>query len=118
VDNGRRRRSISGIVVGMDVLLGHHEFSLGIERVRAAVLQLDETERRAARDVDRLLDGGWTGAAASAFAAAWEDWLAGAADVRVALGSIAESLVVVRRELDLADLGSVAATDRIRERLG
>ena len=102
----------------MDVLLGHHEFSLGIERVRTAVTALDETERRAARDVDRLLDGGWTGAAASAFASAWGEWLAGAAEVRLALASIAESLVAVRRELDLADLGSVAATDRVRKRLG
>lgn len=102
----------------MDVLLGHHEFEVGIGRVRAAVTALDETERRAARAVDRLLDGGWTGAAAAAFGAAWEEWLAGAADVRVALVSIADSLVVVRRELELADLGSVAATDRIRERLG
>jgi WXG100 family type VII secretion target len=102
----------------MDVLLGHHELEVGIGRVRAAVTALDETERRAARDVGRLLDGGWTGAAASAFAAAWDEWLAGASDVREALGSIAESLVVVRRELELADLGSVVATDRIRERLG
>ena len=102
----------------MDVLLGHHEFEVGIGRVRAAVTALDETERRAARDVDRLLDGGWTGAAASSFAAAWEEWLAGAAEVRVALASIAESLTAVRRELVLADLGSVAAADQIRERLG
>jgi hypothetical protein len=38
--------------------------------------------------------------------------------VRSALVSIADSLVVVRRELVLADLGSVATADRIRERLG
>ena len=102
----------------MDVSLGFHEFEVGVGRVRAAVTVLDETERGAARDVDRLLDGGWTGAAASSFAAAWEKWLAGAADVRVTLESIADSLTFARRELDLADLGPVAATHRIHERLG
>jgi WXG100 family type VII secretion target len=102
----------------MDVSLGFHEFEVGVGRVRAAVTVLDETERRAARDVDRLLDGGWSGAAADAFGAAWHDWLAGAAEVRSALDSIAGSLTVVRRELVLADAGASAATDRIRERLG
>jgi WXG100 family type VII secretion target len=102
----------------MEVSLGFHGFEVGIGRVRAAAVRLDETERRAARDVDRLLDGGWRGAAAESFCGAWEEWRAGAADVRLALGSIAESLTVVRRELVLTDLGSVAAADRIRERLG
>jgi len=102
----------------MEVSLGFHGFEVGIGRVRAAVARLDETERRAARDVDRLLDGGWRGAAAESFRVAWEEWRAGAADVRLGLGSIAESLTVVRRELVLTDLGSVAAADRIRERLG
>jgi uncharacterized protein YukE len=118
VDDAGRRPRISGILVDMDVSLGFHEFEVGVGRVRAAVTVLDETERRAARDVDRLLDGGWSGAAASSFAAAWEEWLVGAAEVRSALVSIADSLVVVRRELVLADLGSVATADRIRERLG
>ncbi len=59
-----------------------------------------ETERRATdREVDTLLDGGWSGGAARAYREGWEEWRAGCDDVLAALHTMAELITRARAEL-------------------
>lgn len=50
------------------------------------------------RDVDDLLDSGWTGASAHAFAAGWTNWKAAARDTLRALDTMADLLGVAGRD--------------------
>jgi len=91
----------------MELLLGYAALRGAAGEVRSAVDVLDETCRRSADEVERLLDGGWRGAAADAFAAAWSEWLAGAAEVRVALATISDG---IEESLRIAAAADTATT--------
>ncbi len=72
---------------------------------------LGDARREAARDVDVLLDGGWSGRAATVFAGGWEEWRHGCDEVLDALdtmASLVEQARVTQTEVD----GVVAATNR------
>jgi WXG100 family type VII secretion target len=47
---------------------------------------------RASNDIESLLDGGWSGVAATAFAAGWSQWQSGAAQLAEALARIGTAL--------------------------
>lgn len=102
---------------GMDLRLGYDVFDTVVADVCDAVDTLDGSRRRAAHEVDRLLDGGWNGAAAESFAGAWQEWCAGADQVRTALTSIVVSLEATRRELAATDGATAAASLRLLGRL-
>jgi len=106
------------MLVDMDLHLGYDVFDRVVADVRNAVDTLEKTRRRAAGDVGALLDGGWTGAAAGSFAAAWQEWLAGADQVQAALGSVVASLETSRRGVTAADASSAERTRHLLERLG
>lgn len=67
-----------------------------IDRVAA---DLREQRARAVRDVTSLLDGGWSGRAASAFASGWADWLGAADEVLDALDALAEQVRLAHTDL-------------------
>ena len=64
---------------------------------------------KVSHEVDALLDSGWTGASARAFASGWTEWKAGARNTLRALDTMAELLGVVGR--DYAD-AEVFVVDR------
>jgi WXG100 family type VII secretion target len=72
---------------------------------------------RAAGEVESLLGGGWSGTAASAFAAAWEQWRDGAAQLADALARCGSALAESAAGYDRADGESSAALNRILVRL-
>ena len=92
----------------MELLLGYAALRGAVGEVGSAVEALDETCRRSAAEVERLLDGGWQGAAADAFAAAWSEWLAGAAEVRGALASIGDGIAVSHRLAAASDAATTS----------
>lgn len=102
----------------MTICLQHDSFDAVLADVRRAVADLSETRAQADREVAGLLDGGWTGAAASSFAAGWADWVEGAAQVGSALDGLADGLVLARSELGGADDSGADSTARLRARLG
>ena len=102
----------------MELLLGYDALRVAADDVAAAVGELDGARRRSAVEVDRLLDGGWRGAAADAFAGAWADWLDGAAEVRSALASIGDAITVSERLAVTADAGSSGDLGSLHGRVG
>lgn len=81
----------------MELLLGYAALRGAAGEVGSAVEALDEACRRSATEAERLLDGGWQGAAADAFAEAWSEWLAGAGEVRAALVSVGDGIETSHR---------------------
>lgn len=102
----------------MEVVLGYAAHEAGVVRVRSALAELEETRRECGSVVASLLSGGWSGAAADSFAAAWDDWLTGADAVVAALGEIEAGLLATGALLGSADRDVAAAHDRLHERLG
>lgn len=118
VDSARRAPEIWGRVVGMELQLGYDALRVAADDVAAAVGELDGAGRRCAGEVDRLLDGGWRGAAADAFASAWSDWLAGAVEVRAALAAIGDAIATSERLATTADAGSAVDLGSLHGRVG
>jgi WXG100 family type VII secretion target len=102
----------------MDVCLEHPAFRAAVADVAAASDRLRADRDRAAHQVDVLLDGGWSGAAAAAYAEGWSDWCAGAERVLDGLVAMGRLLAAVHADLTERDLGSQSGIDRLTARLG
>ena len=92
------------------------EFHASVAEVRSAAETLSSTRARASGDVAALLDG-WHGAAATAFAEAWSDWLRSSACVESALSGLADSLALFQTDIASVDSGSAAGLDGVARRL-
>lgn len=92
------------------------EFHASVAEVRSAATELTAARTRAAGEVDLLLDG-WHGAAAAAFAEAWETWLASSREVSSGLAAFAESLDGFQTDVVQRDETAVAALRGLAERL-
>jgi WXG100 family type VII secretion target len=102
----------------MDVCLDHPAFRAAISGVDAAAERLRDDRDQVARQVDTLLDGGWSGPAATAYAASWAEWCSGAEQVLDALVAMTRLLDAVHRDLTERDLGAGSGLSRIAARLG
>ncbi len=102
----------------MDVSLEHPAFRAAVADVAAAADRLRTDRDRVTRQVDVLLDGGWSGVAAAAYAESWTDWCAGAERVLDGLVAMGRLVDAVHADLTERDLGAHAALDRLTARLG
>jgi len=102
----------------MDVSLEHPAFRAAVADVAAAADRLRTDRDRVTRQVDVLLDGGWSGAAAAAYAEGWSDWCAGAERVLDGLVDMGRLLDAVHLDLTEHDVGSQAGLTRLMARLG
>lgn len=102
----------------MDVCLEHPAFRAAVTDVAAAADRLRTDRDRVTRHVDVLLDGGWSGAAATAYAEGWADWCAGAERVLDGLGTMGRLLDAVHLDLTERDLGAQSGLARLTARLG
>ena len=100
------------------ITLDHTAFCVAVADVRRAADQLRIDRTRVAREVDALLDGSWTGPAASAYAEGWENWKAAADTVLHGLAAMGELLDAARVGLTESDSSSGSAIDRLAVRLG
>ena len=102
----------------MPIHLGYDAMALARARLREAAEQLEQARSAAGRQVERLMDGGWSGAAADAFDDAWRDWLRGAESVREALEQIELALCATQRDLTARDEDAEALLALLRGRIG
>jgi len=100
------------------ITLDHTAFCVAVADVRRAADQLRADRARVAREVDALLDGSWTGPAASAYAEGWADWKAAADTVLHGLAAMGELLDAARSDLDRSDASSYDSLALIAARLG
>ncbi len=92
------------------------EFHASVAEVRHAASSLTATRSRAADEVAVLLDG-WHGAASTAFAEAWSDWLRSSAAVESALSGLADSLHLFQSDISVVDDGAASSLSVLAERL-
>lgn len=102
----------------MTIRLEHDTVAAALADVRRAAGDLAEMRERAVGKVATLLDGGWSGAAASSFADGWADWTAAADDVTAGLHHLADALALAQHRLELQDAEVRGAVDRLVARLG
>ena len=100
------------------ITLDHPAFRATVADVRSAADHLRDDRDRVARRVDDLLDGGWQGAAATAYAEAWRDWTDGAARVLAGLEAMGRLLDAARADLVGSDEASRQSLARLTTRLG
>ncbi|GAA1478244.1 hypothetical protein GCM10009623_26900 [Nocardioides aestuarii] len=101
----------------MEIVLGYDELRAAAAEAEAVLGELTQACDRGEAEVARLLDGGWTGAAATAFADAWGDWLAGAASVRAGLAGLAAGVDTSAHVAGAADATVTTGLARLEERL-
>ena len=92
------------------------EFHASVAEVRRTADQLTRARARASGQVDGLLDT-WHGAAAQAFAEAWDDWRDAAARVATSLDGIADSLDAFQADLTATDGYAAADLEVLTGRL-
>jgi WXG100 family type VII secretion target len=100
----------------MTIRFEHPEFHASVAEVRTACAELCSARARASGEVDLLLDG-WHGAAARAFAEAWESWLTSSREVSSGLAALAEALDGFQTDLVSRDAFAGASLGRLAERL-
>ena len=102
----------------MGTLTADHEaFRDAVAGLHDAAARLTSCRDRAARSVDALL-GSWRGTASSAYAAGWDEWSAGAAQVLDGLATMATLLDAVSVDLGATDDAAAASLSRLTARLG
>lgn len=84
----------------------------------AIAARLRRDRDRASRQVETLLDGGWSGAAATAYGEGWAAWRDGADRVLDGLQATIGLLQGVERSFVSTDRDGAAAADRLAARLG
>ena len=102
----------------MELSADHPAFRSAVADVAAAADRLRSDRERVARQVETLLDGGWSGSAASAYAEGWSDWCAGADRVLDGLVAMGRLLDAVHVDLTERDLGAQSDLARLTARLG
>lgn len=111
----------------MSILIVERAFAQGRRDVEQGTERLRAERDRADRVVTGLLGGGapgagWSGTAASAYGAGWDDWRVAADEVLAGLVAMGELLAAAHAGLHLGDDASRAVLDqvsaRIVERLG
>jgi WXG100 family type VII secretion target len=102
----------------MELCVDHPAFRAAVADVAAASDRLRADRDRVAHQVEVLLDGGWSGAAATSYAEAWSDWCFGAEQVLEGLVAMGQLLDAVHLDLSERDLGAQSGLDRLTARLG
>jgi len=102
----------------MDLCASHPAFRAAVADVDAAAERLRSDRDRLARQVDALLDGGWSGPAATSYAEGWAQWRAGGDRVLDGLVAMGQLLDAVRLDLAERDRGARSDLTRLAARLG
>ncbi len=101
----------------MSIQVEHAEFRSAVHDVHEAGAALRHARDGIDREVDALLDDGWTGAAARSYADGWADWRAASDTVLEGLLTMGRLLDAVHADLTERDLDADASLDPIAGRL-
>jgi len=93
-------------------------FHVTVTQIEAAAARLRDDRDVVSAQVETLLDGGWQGAAATAYRAGWADWREGADQVLAGLEAMARLLWGVEASFTESDRGAQASVTWIADRLG
>ena len=104
--------------MALGISASHHAFRSAVGELGSAAARLRADRDRAVRQVETLLDGGWGGPAATAYAAGWEEWAAGAGRVLDGLLAMQRLLAAADVDLTATDAGAEASLARLAARLG
>jgi WXG100 family type VII secretion target len=102
----------------VELALLHPEVAAAVAELREVADRLVTRRRGTDRAVDVLLDGGWSGRAAVAFAEGWQDWRSGCDEVLAALATMAELVAVARGEVAEQDEAAAAGLRALTVSLG
>lgn len=106
----------------MTIHLSHPDLAQTVGALRRTSDSLEQSRASTERQVDCLLDGGWSGAAAAAYGEGWQEWRAGCREVLASLAVMIDLVVAAGADLDTADVTSrdvhEALQGRVAERLG
>lgn len=75
-------------------------------RVSEAATDGHESVRRVRAEAEGLFDGGWTGGAATAFRAGFDEWLAGTARMLAGLEDLSTALSAAGHDYETAERGN------------
>lgn len=93
-------------------------FHLTVARIEAAAHRLRDDRDTMSGQVETLLDGGWLGAAATAYGEGWAEWQEGARQVLAGLEAMVRLLGAVEVSFTETDGGRAGEVGRIAARLG
>jgi uncharacterized protein YukE len=91
------------------IRLDPSDFHASVGDLQRACDDIGIARAEARAKVGQLLDGGWSGAAADAFALGWHDWLRASVVVEEELGSIAVVLARIRSSVGVADSSAASS---------
>ena len=100
------------------LVASHPDLRRAVADVDRAADLLSADRDRVGRRVETLLDGGWRGPAATAYASGWAQWCAGADQVLDGLRTMGRLLEAVEVGYVESDRSAGAAAARIAARLG
>ncbi len=101
----------------MNIEVDHPAFRSAVGDVNAGADALRAASRDIDREVDSLLSGGWTGAAAESFAGGWAEWRSAAGDVLDGLVAMGQLLGAVHSDLTDRDLDARSHLDVVAHRI-
>ncbi len=101
----------------MSIEVDHRAFRTAVGDVDAGAEALRAACRDIDREVDSLLSGGWTGAAAESFAGGWAEWRSAAGDVLDGLVVMGQLLDAVHADLTDRDLDARSHLDAVAQRI-
>ena len=101
----------------MNIQVIHQAFRTAIYDVNTGAGQLHAARDRVDREVDGLLDTGWSGAAALSFGEGWDAWRIAAQEVLDGLVAMGELLDAAHQDFVAADAGSQTRLDQIAHRI-
>ena len=101
----------------MNLEVDHQAFRSAIGDVSAGADALRAASRDIDREVDSLLSGGWTGAAAESFAGGWAEWRSAAGGVLDGLVAMGQLLDAVHADLTDRDVDARSHLDHVTHRI-
>jgi WXG100 family type VII secretion target len=101
----------------MDIEVDHRAFRTAVGGVTAGADALRAASRDLDREVDSLMSGGWTGAAAESFAGGWAEWRSAAGGVLDGLVAMGQLLEAVHADLTDRDVDARSHLDAVARRI-
>jgi len=102
----------------MTLQLEPAELTIARQRVGAVHDELVAEQAELSRRVEHLLEGSWSGGAATQFRTAWAEWCRGMRDLLTGVGLEGDALALTRAELVGVDEERAAIARRLHARLG
>jgi WXG100 family type VII secretion target len=102
----------------VDLAARYTELDTAAGLVRDIHQELSTEKAKVQEQVDRLTSSGWRGPAASAYAAAWRDWVGAADRILDALQAESRLITEFRAGLQSTDSGVTTSMSGLQSRLG